>query len=132
MPQKKILLVDDDAEDRFIIADALETEANSSILLYAENGAEAISVLEHIGQSAELPCLIVLDLNMPKMNGTETLQYLKSSTGFKHIPVIIYSTSENPLEKERCIRLGALDYITKPSSMAEWKLVTKLFLSFCQ
>ena len=128
---KKILLVDDDAEDRFIVFDALNSLDCSSLLMYAENGEAAIQILKTIDHVSDLPCLVVLDLNMPKMNGTETLRYLKSSSIYQHIPVIIYSTSENDLERDKCLNLGAHDYIIKPSSVKEWKKTTELLLSFC-
>ena len=60
--------------------------------------------------------LIVLDLNMPAIDGFETLKKLKDHSEYKHIPVIIYTTSRNEAEKERCIQAGAIDYISKPDS----------------
>ena len=73
----------------------------------------------------------VLDLNMPKMNGTDTLKNIKSDPRFSNIPVIIYSTSINPLEKEACMLLGAHSYITKPLSFTESLDTAKLFLKLC-
>jgi CheY-like chemotaxis protein len=75
--------------------------------------------------------LIILDLNMPRLNGTETLRQLKNDDRFNNIPVIIFSTSINPLEKEKCMLLGAHSYITKPVSLKESMDTAKAFLQFC-
>jgi len=63
---------------------------------------------------------------------TQTLSKIKNDNRFKEIPVIIYSTSINPLEKEKCILLGAHSYITKPVSFEESIETAKIFLQFCQ
>jgi CheY-like chemotaxis protein len=68
---------------------------------------------------------------MPKMSGTQILKALKEDSRFKHIPVIIYSTSINPLEKERCLALGAHAYIIKPVSFRESIETAHLFMEFC-
>ena len=103
----KILLVDDDAEDRAIIIDALDDLDASGSICCAENGEAALELLSEYAEMNAFPRLIILDLNMPKMNGTQTLQHLKSDQRFRDIPVVIYSTSINPLEKEACMALGA-------------------------
>lgn len=131
MAGKRILLVDDDPEDRDIIKYAMELEQAHNTIYFAENGEQALEILDKNYHVAEVPCLIVLDLNMPKMNGTQTLGNLKSDERFKNIPVIIYSTSINPLEKEKCMQLGAHSYITKPVSFKESTETAKVFLEFC-
>jgi CheY-like chemotaxis protein len=131
MDERKILLVDDDPEDRDIIKYAMELAKADDIIYFAENGEQALEILDKNYDAAEIPCLIVLDLNMPKMNGTQTLGNLKSDARFKDIPVIIYSTSINPLEKEKCMNLGAHSYITKPVSFKESTETAKVFLEFC-
>lgn len=130
MTVRKILLADDDAEDRSIILDAMELLNAADVMMFADNGEELLDLL-HTNYSASLsPFLIVLDLNMPKMNGTQTLSKLKSDDKFKHIPVIIYSTSINPVEKEKCLLLGAHSFITKPTSFQECRETAQTFLQF--
>jgi CheY-like chemotaxis protein len=131
MKNKLILLVDDDQEDRFMIKDAIDSMDETVVMLCAENGEEAIRLLKNCSEEGEFPCVIVLDLNMPKMNGTETLRQIREQEDLKNIPVIIYSTSVNPIEKERCLKLGAHDYYTKPVSFAECNATAKKFLEFC-
>ena len=130
--QSWILLADDDPEDREIISEALQQVDDKAVLNLVENGEQVLLSLDKNGTSPTLPCLIILDLNMPKLNGTETLRILKTEDRFKNIPVIIYSTSINPLEKEKCMKLGAHSYLTKPVSIKESLDRAKFFLEFCE
>jgi two-component system response regulator len=126
MHDAKILMVDDDPEELTLIEEALL--AIGQRLHYAENGIEALEYLENC---ASLPCLIVLDLNMPKLNGSETLAMLKSHHRFKDIIVVIYSTSVNALEKNKCMKLGAHSYVMKPSTYADTLSTAKRFAELC-
>jgi CheY-like chemotaxis protein len=114
---KRILLVDDDEEDRMLIQEAFAEIGAPDIAHYESNGEDALNYLEKHPDA--LPCLIVLDLNMPRMNGTQTLRALKSDERYKHITVIIYSTSVNPVERETCLELGAHSYVVKPTLYQE-------------
>ncbi|MDH7463061.1 response regulator [Chitinophagaceae bacterium 26-R-25] len=114
MTQAKILLVDDDMEDRFLIEDSFKEIGVSDLLHFEENGENALNYLEQSFYKDALPCLIILDLNMPKMNGTQILRFLKDNDKFINLPVIIFSTSLNAIEKEECLRLGAYSYVIKP------------------
>ena len=127
-----ILLVDDDADDRTIILDALEQLDSGTVVRSADNGEMALHLLDEYAASGMFPSLIVLDLNMPKMNGTDTLRNLKSDVRFKDIDVVIYSTSINPIEKEACMQLGAHSYLTKPLSYKESLDIAKWFLGLCK
>ena len=132
MQVRKIFLADDDVEDRFIIQDAMESLDAGDVIMFADNGEQLLDMLQKNFTASVSPCLIVLDLNMPKMSGTQTLSKIKSDEKFKHIPVIIYSTSFNPLEKEKCLLLGAHSFITKPISFKEGEETAQAFLQFCQ
>lgn len=125
----KILLADDDREDWDILSEVFKELDAENAIHFSENGREMVSTLENIKEK-DFPALIVLDLNMPVLNGTETLKLLKTNERFRHIPVIIYSTSINPLEKEKCLQLGADSYITKPLSYKESIEIAKLFLNY--
>ena len=127
----KILLVDDDPEDRSIIIDALAHLNAENSMSCADNGEGALKLLLEYAALDIYPCLIVLDLNMPRMNGTETLKEVKKDARFRNIAVVIYSTSINPLEKEACMSLGARLYVTKPVSYKESIDTARLFLDLC-
>src|SRR5689334_7377115 len=101
-------------------------------LLFADDGAHALHLLNNEMSSSGLPCLIVLDLNMPKLNGTQTLKQLKEDPRYRDIPVIVYSTSINRVEKEKCLALGAHSFITKPLSLKESRATAQFFYSFCR
>ena len=127
----KILLVDDDPEDMSIIIDALAHLNAENSISCADNGEGALKLLLEYAALDIYPCLIVLDLNMPRMNGTETLKEVKKDARFRNIAVVIYSTSINPLEKEACMSLGARLYVTKPVSYKESIDTARLFLDLC-
>lgn len=129
MTEWKILMADDDPDDREIILDAISTLHPHEIVCFASNGEEVLQILEELPSSND-PCLIILDLNMPKLNGTQTLKQLKNNQRFRNIPVIIYSTSINPVEKEKCLNLGAHSYVIKPVSYKESIETVKSFLGF--
>jgi CheY-like chemotaxis protein len=128
----KILLVDDDADDQTIILDALQQLHPANMVRCADNGEMAIRLLEEYAAAGNFPCLVVLDLNMPKMNGTDTLRNLRKDVRFKNIDVVIYSTSINPKEQEACMKLGAQFYITKPVSYRESLDTARFFLNLCK
>ena len=128
MPVRTILLADDDAEDRAILKEAIEDISTETALQVAGNGEELLHLLELEYSRGNIAVLIILDLNMPRLNGTETLSRLKSNHLYKDIPVVIYSTSVNPLEKEKCMLLGAHSYITKPISYKESMETAERFL----
>jgi two-component system response regulator len=124
----RILLVDDDAEDRLIIKDTFEELGYGTAIQFAVNGEDAISYLETCSTQ---PSLVILDLNMPKMNGTQTLRYLKDQPVLSTIPVIIFSTSLNPIEHDECLSLGAHSYVIKPTSYLQAIDVVKHFYTLC-
>jgi CheY-like chemotaxis protein len=111
-------MVDDDAEDRMLMQDMFYEIGAPDAAHYEESAETALSYLESLSDD-ELPSVIILDMNMPKLNGTEVLKLLKTNSRFKNITVIIYSTSENLIEKEQTLKLGAHSYFIKPSSYEE-------------
>ena len=126
-----ILLVDDDAEDQAIMADALAEMDESLPVYFEQSGINALERLEALAKLGTLPCLLVIDLNMPKMGGAEILGLMKGDERYKNIPVVIYSTSNNETEKAACLRLGAHDYITKPLSYKESLEVARQLVQIC-
>ena len=128
---KGILLVDDDPEDREIFSDVYLAQFPGEPLYFAENGQRALDLLEELMRDQAQLCLIVLDLNMPILNGSETLKRLKQDDRFHTIPVVIYSTSVNEIEKEECYRLGAVDYLVKPSSFSDSIEIAKKMKRLC-
>ncbi len=114
-----ILIGEDDPDDRFLLQSAFEEMTGSCKLRFVEDGVELLHFLyAEAGKkdAARYPSFILLDLNMPRKDGRESLAELKSNAQLEHIPVIIFSTTNNEREMKRCYELGANSYITKPSS----------------
>jgi CheY-like chemotaxis protein len=127
MTNYSILMADDDAEDRLIMQLAFEAQNQANLLAFATDG---IQVMENLYNQGHQLSLLVLDLNMPKITGTEILASIKQHQRYSHIPVIIYSTSMNPIEQEKCFTLGAHSYITKPLTFDECVDIAKKFIAF--
>ena len=119
-PLPRILLVEDDIDDQYFFREALSLLSPALSCQIAENGVEALKLLK------ELPRfdIIFMDINMPKMNGIECLQILRSNDSYKNIPVVILSTSSDQAYIERCKILGATYYFTKP--IIPFELIKKL------
>ncbi|MEO8147461.1 MAG: response regulator [Bacteroidia bacterium] len=114
MHHKKILLVDDDSDDQFFFMDSLKEITDDVQCTIANNGLEAINFLKKI---TDLPSLIFLDLNMPVMNGFDCLKHLKTEKEFNEIPVIIFTTSSDPLDIKKSKELGAAMFFTKTADL---------------
>lgn len=123
-------MIDDDAEDRMLMQEMFTEIGTPDVAHYEESGDTALSYLDNLSEN-DLPSVIVLDLNMPKLNGTQVLKMLKSNKRLKDITVIIYSTSINHIEREQALRLGAHSYVIKPSSYEECLEKAKYFNSLC-
>ncbi|MBS1687581.1 MAG: response regulator [Bacteroidetes bacterium] len=113
-----IYYADDDLDDAFLFKNALkEIGINCSLSTYT-SGIELINNLKNISTH---PHIVFLDLNMPLKNGLECLSEIKQNEGLNNISIIIISTSSSEVFKEKAIKLGAFDYIQKPSTFNELK-----------
>lgn len=114
-----ILVADDDADDRFLLKTMFQENGFRETLYFVEDGIELMEYLQNAIRSNPanpLPQLILLDLNMPRKNGKEVLSELKENPLWEKIPVVIFSTTKNENEINKCYELGAVGYITKPDS----------------
>jgi CheY-like chemotaxis protein len=109
-----VLIVDDDEDDRDLFCIALHDIDPSINCIIARNGIEAMQGLR--SQNFERPDWIFLDLNMPRLNGIQCLMELKKDPSLQDIPVIIYTTSKLKEDREKTQQLGAIHFITKPST----------------
>lgn len=119
MEKQKILIVDDDPDERLIFTDYFTEVSADFEMEFVNNGRQALRYLESIQENWSLPQLIVLDLYMPVLSGVETLQILKSTERFRHIPVVIFSNADDEPERKTCLDLGAEGYFLKPSTLDE-------------
>jgi len=110
---KPIMLVEDDHVDAMTLKRALKDLKVVNQLVHRINGEEAIEYLKD--ESNPRPCVIFLDLNMPKMNGIEFLQIVKTNNDFRRIPIIVFTTSKNEWDRFETFNLSAAGYIVKPA-----------------
>jgi CheY-like chemotaxis protein len=109
-----ILLVEDDQDDVELMQDALR---DNDIPFSMEIVRQGDKVLSYLKTCKNLPNVILLDLNLPKMHGREVLSRIKLSEDFKQIPVAILTTSSSQAEREFCLSAGAAHFLTKPSTV---------------
>ncbi|MGF6267268.1 CheY-like chemotaxis protein [Paraburkholderia youngii] len=111
-PNKPILVVEDDDVDVMTIRRALKEIHVVNPVIREENGERAIQYLRN--SESEMPCIILLDLNMPVMNGIEFLQVVKSDPYLKRIPVVVLTTSEEQQDKVNSFNFSVAGYMAKP------------------
>lgn len=112
-------MADDDEDDRLLTQDALTESRVVNELHFVEDGVQLLEYLERKGKFADKavsprPGLILLDLNMPRMDGREALESIKANPNLKSIPVVILTTSKQEEDMVKGYNLGAASYITKP------------------
>lgn len=116
-PPLSLLIVDDDSESRMLAIHALEECRDKVSIHELEDGQQLIDYLEECyAHHRPFPSFILLDLNMPKIDGRTALRYIRQTDHLKHIPVLIFSTAWHDLEVRSCYMLGANGYFTKPDS----------------
>jgi len=130
VPSKFILLGEDDADDQEMLKEVFASIDQSFILFFVNNGSEVFSALEKL-RDDQMPCLIVLDYNMPGPSGADILRELGTKERYKNIPKIIWSTSGSEKFRSICLELGAVDYIIKPTSIDDLEKAAHYMLSVC-
>lgn len=129
-----ILLVDDDEDDRYLTREAFHQHYPASFISFAEDGEDLLDFLQYRGRyqgaSHTLPELILLDLNMPRKDGREVLRELKTSPTFRHIPIIVLTTSDAKDDIETSYFNGANSFITKPPTFQRLSEVTKAIAQY--
>lgn len=109
-----ILYIDDDPDDLLIFGESIGNLYPDVKMLKAQSGEEGINILTQLEQQRKpFPMLIMIDMNMPKMNGRQTLEYIRSKQNWDDIPVVIFTTSSNVSDIEFCQHYGTY-CITKP------------------
>lgn len=132
---KVILLAEDDADDRMLVKRVLEQELGMPEVRTVWNGEELMDYLKHRGEYADTeaaprPALILLDLNMPRKDGREALQEIKTDPDLRSIPVIVLTTSNSENDVEESYLAGVNAYITKPARFSEMVSVFTVLRDF--
>jgi CheY-like chemotaxis protein len=118
-----IVVAEDDADDRDFLRDAFASSGLRAELRFVEDGEELLDYLLRRGAFAARgqsprPSLVLLDLNMPRMDGRTALQRLRAEPSLRRVPVVVLSTSIDDADIDRCYELGANAYVNKPSRPA--------------
>lgn len=131
-----LLIAEDDPEDRSFIERALQNIDFAGVVEFANNGEEVINYLQSIQRqhanpnNRTYPKVVLLDLNMPRLNGWETLEWLKSNTKWSDIPVIIFTTSTSEVDIQASYKNGASCFIAKPDSYIGYIEIFKNLIKF--
>jgi len=125
-----ILWADDDADDLFIVREVMENFQENHKMTEVNNGREVLDYLNAVKHPSELPCLVILDINMPVLNGKETLAIIKSEERFNGITVAVFTTSNSEKDRQFCERFGARMF-TKPNSFGGFQTLVGELLSLC-
>lgn len=120
-----IIYVDDDFDDKELMKE-LFTPISEYNLVILDDG---LDLLQYLQKREDVPALIILDINMPVVDGKKSIRTLKESKRYKDIPVVMYSTTTNAQEIEWYKLLG-VDVITKPTSYADFQAITEKFISY--
>jgi len=125
-----ILYAEDDKDDLELVKDAFSKYKDNIELLHGFDGREALQLLKNLIAQKITPCLIILDVNMPGMDGRQTLIQIKQSEQTKNIPVVLFTTSNSQLDKDFARKWGA-DFITKPLKFSEVINLAEDFIDRC-
>jgi CheY-like chemotaxis protein len=126
-----ILCVDDDPDDLHLLQNALAAVGSNYKIEEAYNGEEALIRLNEMKQAGKLPCLVVLDINMPKIDGKQTLISIQKDNELKSVPVVVFTTSSSPLDQLFFAKKN-VEFITKPVQFSTMYEVAARLLSFCK
>ena len=126
-----ILLIDDDADDVELLKDALKENGNGFHVVEAHDGEDGLEKLYELYRQGDIPCLIVMDVNMPKMDGRRTFTKIKSDTRFSSVPIVIFSTSAKEANEE-FFALRNTRCMTKPINFNKLVQIAANMLSICK
>jgi CheY-like chemotaxis protein len=132
MSNKKhtIVYAEDDADDVQLVNECFASYNSAIEVLHAPNGQEAIELLHELDTKSIIPCLIILDINMPVLDGKQTLVKIKNLPKFKDIPTVLFTTSNGKMDIAFAKNWGA-DFITKPLRYEEISVLAEEFSKRC-
>ena len=126
-----ILLVDDDPDDLMLLKDAIGSLEQDYQFIEAYDGRSALNLLRQSKLDGDLPCLVVLDINMPILDGREMLAIMKSDPDLKELAAVVFTTSSNPSDINYCRQFN-VQLFTKPFNITMLKDVAVQIISYCR
>jgi CheY-like chemotaxis protein len=125
-----VLYADDDTDDIQLVRDAFSEYSQNVELITVEDGYEALSFLKNLSANDSAPCLIILDINMPRMDGKEALVKIRQMKRFQEIPSILFTTSSQKRDKDFAEKYNA-GFLTKPIDFAQMDVIARKFIEHC-
>ena len=125
----KLVYAEDDQDDLYLVRQAMEKHDHIDVV-HAANGQEALNLLSQMKKEQVLPCLVILDINMPVLDGKDTLRQIKSDPDLKDLPVILFSTS-NSRTDQLFAETMQVELVTKPLNFSELESVALKFVDKC-
>jgi len=126
-----ILCVDDDEDDLMILHEAFESIDPKYTIVEAFDGIDALAQLQACKQTGEFPCLIILDINMPRLDGKQTVIAIQSDPVLANIPIVVFTTSSSKLDQLFCSSRNVA-MMTKPIDYQTFFVTAKKMLEYCK
>ncbi|MFL5810434.1 MAG: response regulator [Flavisolibacter sp.] len=129
-PKNIVLYADDDADDLELVQDAFARYSKNVDVVTVCDGSQALQYLTRLNEDEPKPCLVILDINMPILNGKEVLVKLRQLEHFESTPVVLFTTSSLPQDHSFAKKYNA-GFVTKPLDVSQMKVITELFIDHC-
>lgn len=129
-PKNIVLYADDDPDDLELVKDAFSGYSKNVEVVACSDGIQALSYINNLSEHEPTPCLIILDINMPILSGKEVLVQLREKKRFNDIPVVLFTTSSQPADKNFAAQYKA-GFITKPIDTKQMAYIADEFIDHC-
>lgn len=129
-PKHIVVYADDDPDDIELVEDAFKQFAHNVEVIAFTDGSRALSYLGSLTDADPTPCLVILDINMPVLNGKDTLVRLRQMDRYAEVPVVLFTTSSMPVDKQFAQQQKA-GFITKPLGYEQMELIAHNFIDHC-
>jgi CheY-like chemotaxis protein len=126
-----VLLAEDDVDDRDFLVEAIEKLDKSIKVISINNGRKALNFLNKLPVHIN-PCLMILDFNLPEINGSQILELIFPEERFKGVTKVVWSTSKSPKFERMCLDFGANAYVVKPSDLSSMEKLASHLLDLCR
>ncbi len=129
-PKNIVLYADDDTDDLELVQEAFSRYSKNVEVVTVKDGSQVLSYLQRLSDEDPMPCLVILDINMPVLNGKEVLKRLRDYDRFEALPAVLFTTSSLPQDQNFASKYHA-GFVTKPLDVAQMEVITELFIDHC-
>lgn len=125
-----VLYADDDIDDLELVKEVFSKHSQNVEIVCVNNGLQAVEFLEKFPDHHPDPCLIILDINMPRLNGKQALEQIRRMNRYENTPIILFTTSTHPIDKNFADTYNA-GFITKPIDYTQMHHIAEVFIDHC-